>query len=87
MSSGMARWGGLASVTATVVCVGSNDNIRAGAALVVRGAAHSRLPLGDVLNSIREGIEKIVFAIVWGSIGYALLSQRGTEAEQPSRVN
>ncbi len=29
----------------------------------------------------------IVFAIVWGLIGYALLSRSGTVAEQPSRVS
>jgi hypothetical protein len=44
-------------------------------------------PLGDILNSVAAGSEKIVFAIVWGSIGYALLSLRGTVAEQPSRVS
>jgi hypothetical protein len=44
-------------------------------------------PLGDILNNVAEGIENIVFAIVWGSIGYALLSRRGTVAEQPSRVS
>jgi hypothetical protein len=45
-------------------------------------------PLGDVLNGFREGIENIVLAIVWGLIGYALLSRRGTVAEQqPSRVS
>ena len=44
-------------------------------------------PLGDILNGVAAGSENIVFAIVWGSIGYALLSLRGTEAEQPSRVS
>ena len=44
-------------------------------------------PLGDFLNDVAEGSENIVFAIVWGSIGYALLSRRGTVAEQPSRVS
>jgi hypothetical protein len=44
-------------------------------------------PLGDFLNSFREGSENIVFATVWGSIGYALLSRRVPVAEQPSRVN
>jgi hypothetical protein len=44
-------------------------------------------PLGAVLETVRSGIENIVFAIVWGLIGYALLSRRGTVAEQqPSRV-
>jgi hypothetical protein len=31
--------------------------------------------------------ESLVFAIVWVLIGYALLSRRGTVAEQPSRVS
>jgi hypothetical protein len=43
-------------------------------------------PLGDVLNNAAEGSENIVLAIVWGVIGYALLSRRGTVSEQPSRV-
>ena len=44
-------------------------------------------PLGAALGTVRSGIENIVFAIVWGLIGYALLSPRGTVAEQqPSRV-
>ena len=43
-------------------------------------------PLGALLEIVRAGIANIVFAVVWGSIGYALLSRRGTEAEQPSRV-
>jgi hypothetical protein len=44
-------------------------------------------PLGDFLDNVAEGSEAIVFAIVWGSIGYALLSPRVTVAEQPSRVS
>jgi hypothetical protein len=44
-------------------------------------------PLGDFLNDVAEGSENIVFAIVWGLIGYALLSRRSTIAEQPSRVS
>jgi hypothetical protein len=44
-------------------------------------------PLGDFLNNVAQGGENIVFAIVWGSIGYALLSRSGTVAEQPSRVS
>ena len=43
-------------------------------------------PLGALLETVRSGIENIVFAIVWGLIGYALLSRRGVVAEQPSRV-
>jgi hypothetical protein len=44
-------------------------------------------PLGALLETVRSGIENIVFAIVWGLIGYALLSRRGAVAEQPSRVS
>ena len=43
-------------------------------------------PPGALLENVRAGIENIVFAIVWGLIGYALLSRRGAVAEQPSRV-
>ena len=44
-------------------------------------------PLGDFLNNVAVGSENLVFAIVWGLIGYALLSRRGVVAEQPSRVS
>jgi hypothetical protein len=44
-------------------------------------------PLGDFLDNVAKGSENIVFAIVWGLVGYALLSRRGTVAEQPSRVS
>ena len=45
-------------------------------------------PLGALLETVRSGIENIVFAVVWGLIGYALLSRRGTVAEQqPSRMS
>jgi hypothetical protein len=44
-------------------------------------------PLGAFLETVRSGIENIVFAIVWWLIGYALLSRRGAVAEQPSRVS
>ena len=44
-------------------------------------------PLGAFLENVLAGIENIVFAIVWGLIGYALLSRRGVVAEQPSRVS
>jgi hypothetical protein len=45
-------------------------------------------PLGAVLEEIvAQGSENIVFAVVWGLIGYALLSVRGTVAGQPSRVS
>jgi hypothetical protein len=45
-------------------------------------------PLGAVLEeAVAVGTENIVFAIVWGSIGYALLTRRGAVAEQPTRVS
>jgi hypothetical protein len=44
-------------------------------------------PLGDFLNNVAVGGENIVFAIVWGLIGSALLSLRGSVAEKPSRVS
>jgi hypothetical protein len=45
-------------------------------------------PLGDILEGVvGVGSENIVLGIVWGSIGYALLSQSGTAAERPSRVS
>jgi hypothetical protein len=45
-------------------------------------------PLGAFLETVRSGIENIVFAAVWGLIGYVHLSRRGTVAEQqPSRVS
>jgi hypothetical protein len=45
-------------------------------------------PLGDVLdNSVASGSEGIVFGILWGLVGYALLSLRDTVAEQPPRLN
>jgi hypothetical protein len=45
-------------------------------------------PLGDVVDAVvGEGSEGIVFAILWGSIGYVLLSVRGTVTSQPSRVS
>ena len=44
-------------------------------------------PLGAVLEEVvAVGSENVVLAIVWGSVGYALLSRRDTVAEQPSRV-
>jgi hypothetical protein len=46
------------------------------------------LPLGDYfLFNVAPAIENIVFAVVWGLIGYALLSRRGTVASQPSHGN
>jgi hypothetical protein len=45
-------------------------------------------PLGDILEGVvGVGSENIVLGIVWGSIGYVLLSQRSTAAERPSRVS
>jgi hypothetical protein len=44
-------------------------------------------PLGDVSNAVLEGSEGVLLGILWGLVGYALLSQSGTVAEQPSRVN
>jgi hypothetical protein len=43
-------------------------------------------PLDDLLD---WGVlsESIVFAVVWGLIGYALLSRRSTEEGRPSRVS
>jgi hypothetical protein len=44
-------------------------------------------PLGAVLEeAVAAGTENIVLAIVWGSIGYGLLSRRNAVAEQASRV-
>ncbi len=44
-------------------------------------------PLGDLSNAIVSGGEGILLGILWGSVGYALLSLRGAVAEQPSRVS
>ena len=44
-------------------------------------------PLGDLSNAILEGGEGILLGILWGVVGYALLSRSGTVVEQPSRVN
>jgi hypothetical protein len=41
-------------------------------------------PLGAILEeAVAAGSENIVFAIVWGAIGFALLSRRDMAAEQP----
>src|SRR5829696_581367 len=45
------------------------------------------LIVGFPLNNVAVGSENIVFSIVWGLIGYALLPLRGTVVEQPSRVS
>jgi hypothetical protein len=48
-------------------------------------------PLGDFSNAVVRGGEGIVLGIVWGLVGYALLSARGAVAEpvaeRPSRVS
>jgi len=44
-------------------------------------------PLGDSLENVAEGSENVVLAIVWGLIGYALLSRRGAAAEPSARVS
>jgi hypothetical protein len=45
-------------------------------------------PLGDLLEGVvGVGSESIVLGIVWGAIGYALLSQGSAAAERPSRVS
>jgi hypothetical protein len=38
-------------------------------------------PVGDFLDNVAAGSEAIVFGIVWGVIGYALLSIRGSLTE------
>jgi hypothetical protein len=43
-------------------------------------------PLDDILD-LGVLSESLVFAVVWGSIGYALTTRRGTVAERPSRVS
>ena len=44
-------------------------------------------PLGDLSNEVLEGSEGILLGVLWGVVGYALLSRSGTVAEQPSHVN
>jgi hypothetical protein len=44
-------------------------------------------PLGDLSNAVLEGGEGILLGIIWGVVGYALLSRSGTVAGQPSHVN
>jgi hypothetical protein len=44
-------------------------------------------PLGDLSNAILRGSEGILLGILWGVVGYSLLSRSGTVAEQPSHVN
>ena len=45
-------------------------------------------PLGDVSNAIvAEGSEAIVFGIVWGAVGYALLTSSRAPDQQSVRVS
>ena len=44
-------------------------------------------PLGDFSNAVIRGGEGIVLAIVWGLVGWALLSRSGPLEEQASRVS
>ena len=45
-------------------------------------------PLGDALDGIvAEGSEGIVLGIVWGLVGYALLSSSSALDQQPTRVS
>ena len=45
-------------------------------------------PLGDVLDGIvARGSEAIVLGILWGLVGYALLSSSRVPDQQPSRVS
>jgi hypothetical protein len=45
-------------------------------------------PLGDVLDGIvARGSEAIVLGILWGLVGYALLSSSRVPNQQPSRVS
>ena len=43
-------------------------------------------PLGDLSNAVFEGGEGILLGLLWGVVGYALLSRSGTVAEHNSRV-
>lgn len=44
-------------------------------------------PLGDLWNAVLRGSEGILLGMLWGLVGYALLSRSGAVAEQPSHVN
>jgi hypothetical protein len=44
-------------------------------------------PLGDLSNEVLKGSEGILLGVLWGVVGYALLSRSGTVADQPSHVN
>jgi hypothetical protein len=43
-------------------------------------------PLGDLSNEVLWGSEGILLGVLWGLVGYALLSRSGTVAEQTSHV-
>jgi hypothetical protein len=43
-------------------------------------------PLGDLSHAVLLGGEGFLLGILWGLVGYTLLSRSGTVAEQPSRV-
>lgn len=44
-------------------------------------------PLGDLSNAVLEGGEGILLGMLWGVVGYALLSRSATVREHPSPVN
>ena len=44
-------------------------------------------PLGDLSNEVLTGSEGILLGMLWGAVGYALLTRSGTVADQPSRLN
>jgi hypothetical protein len=43
-------------------------------------------PLGDLSNEVLWGSEGLLLGVLWGLVGYALLSRSGTVAEQTSHV-
>jgi hypothetical protein len=79
--------GGLAVLTGSILLGAVTIRARVlpwwcGALLIVG------FPLGAVLEEVvTVGTENMVFAIVWWSIGYGLLSRRHAVADQPSRVS
>ena len=44
-------------------------------------------PLGDLWNAVLRGSEGILLGMLWGLVGYALLSRSGAVVEQPWHVN
>ena len=58
--------------------------------MVVRHAAHRGFPLGHFANAIFGAAENLLLALLWGSMGIALLSRReGVEdpaATQPAQA-